>query len=417
MALFGKEKLHKMQAGEKTVLKHTIMLVDDVEGNLKAMASMLLDKYDLKLAHDGQEALNFLQAMKNPEDVSLIISDQRMPGLTGIQLFERLIPIIPNTIRIIITAYHDISVILEAIEKAKIYKFILKPFDPNELLLTVQRAIEAFELQLYLDCYHQNLEHEVEETKKELVQRTRELELKNNQLQETYKKLEEVRLTDPLTGLRNRYYLKKFIPTDIKKVQKNYENWVQDRKKPLPSMSNLVFLILDLDRFKSINDNYGSMAGDRVLKQVGDILHRECPESNFLVRWGDEEFLIVHHSIDRDQVKLLAERLRQSVEECLFALGDDQTSHLTCSIGFAFYPFLPNHNEVIDWEQVVNIANQALYAAKKSGGNAWVGLLGTDKTKPKNLYKRIMKNIKHLLANGELTTLISISKKIALTWR
>ncbi|MFC2140673.1 diguanylate cyclase domain-containing protein [Acidobacteriota bacterium] len=417
MALFSKEKLQKMQAGEKTVMKHTIMLVDDVAGNLKSMAAMLLDKYDLKLAHDGQEALELLQAMKNPEDVSLIISDQRMPGLTGIQLFERLIPIMPNTIRIIITAYHDISAILDAIDKAKIYKFILKPIEPNELLLTVQRAIEAFELQRDLERYHQNLEHEVEESKKELVQRTRELELKNNQIQDTYKKLEEVRLTDPLTGLRNRYYLKKFITIDIKKVQKDYENWVQDRKKPLPSMSDLVFLILDLDRFKSINDNYGSMAGDRVLKQLVDILHRECRESNFLVRWGDEEFLIVHHSIDRDQVKLLAERLRQSIEECLFILGDEKTSHLTCSIGFAFYPFLPNHYEVIDWEQVVNIANQALYAAKKSGGNAWVGVLGTDKTKPKNLYKRMLKDINHLLANGELTILTSIQKETTLLLR
>jgi diguanylate cyclase (GGDEF)-like protein len=281
----------------------------------------------------------------------------------------------------------------------------------------VQRAIEAFELLRDLDLYHQDLENEVEESKKELVQRTRELELKNNQLRETYKKLEEVRLADPLTGLRNRYYLKKCIPIDIKKVQKDYENWVQNRKKPLPSMSDLVFLILDLDRFKSINDNYGSIAGDRVLKQVGDILHRECSESDFLVRWGDEEFLIVHSSIDRDQVKLLAELLRQSVEECLFALGDDQTSHLTCSVGFAFYPFLPTHDEVIDWEQVVNIADQALYAAKKSGGNAWLGLLGTDKTKPDNLYKRILKDINHLLANGELTTLTSIPKKTALTWR
>lgn len=193
MALFGKEKLEKIQAKKKNAMKHTIMLVDDEEGNLRSMASMLLDKYDLKLARDGQEALDSIQSMNHPEDVSLIISDQRMPGLTGIQLFERLIPIVPDTIRIIITGYTDISTILESIDKAQIYKFIPKPYDPNELLLTVKRGIQSFDLKRELDRYHRQLEEEVEEQGRLLEQRTRELEEKSTQLRDAYKKLEDIR--------------------------------------------------------------------------------------------------------------------------------------------------------------------------------------------------------------------------------
>ena len=120
MALFDKKKLREIQNKEKVEKKHSIMIVDDEEGNLNVLSSMLSEKYRLFLARDGKEALKLLEEMENPEDIALIISDQRMPNLTGTQLFEQLIPIIPDTVRIILTGFTDISAIIDSINKARI---------------------------------------------------------------------------------------------------------------------------------------------------------------------------------------------------------------------------------------------------------------------------------------------------------
>jgi len=108
--------------------KHTIMIVDDEESHLISMEFLLSEDYHIITAKDGQEALDMIMGMENPESISLIISDQRMPRLTGIELFEKLLPILPKTIRMILTAFDDKNVMIDAINKAKIDKFILKPF-------------------------------------------------------------------------------------------------------------------------------------------------------------------------------------------------------------------------------------------------------------------------------------------------
>jgi internalin A len=147
MIKFDKSRLQKIKEKEKIIKKHTIMIVDDEEAHLKAMESLLSEDYYIITAKDGQEALDLIAKMENPENISLIISDQRMPKLTGLQLLEKIKDIIPNTIRIILTAFDDKDVIIDAINKAHIYKFILKPFDPDELQLIVKKAVETFEQQ------------------------------------------------------------------------------------------------------------------------------------------------------------------------------------------------------------------------------------------------------------------------------
>lgn len=149
MGLFGKEKLEKIKAREKSAMKHTrkhtIMIVDDEADNVNVLTGLFSNKYHIVPAHDGQEALECIQAMERPERISLIISDQRMPRLTGMQLFECLAPILPNTIRIILSGYSRTSAISDSNKKVKLDKFIMKPYDPGELRLTVDRAIETFE--------------------------------------------------------------------------------------------------------------------------------------------------------------------------------------------------------------------------------------------------------------------------------
>lgn len=147
MGLFSKKRLREIQKTEEAAKSHTILIVDDEESNRKTLHSLLKDKYELLEACDGQEALEMIRNMPNPEDIGLIISDQRMPRLTGTELFERLVPILPRTVRIILTGYADKKAILDAIKKAQVYKMVSKPFERKEFLSTVSRALELYELQ------------------------------------------------------------------------------------------------------------------------------------------------------------------------------------------------------------------------------------------------------------------------------
>jgi hypothetical protein len=125
-----------------------------------------------------------------------------------------------------------------------------------------------------------------------------------------------------------------------------------------------------------------------------------------------------------EQVKNLSDRLRLEVNKKDFNLGNNETTHLSCSIGFACYPFLQAQPDLFTWEEVFDIADIALYAAKNSGRNAWVGLSSTDKTKPGNLFKetekgkkKMLPNIEALLENGELDITTSLSDKKSIKWR
>jgi diguanylate cyclase (GGDEF)-like protein len=406
MAIFDKKKLQKLKEMEKKEKKHTIMIVDDEEAHLRSMESLLSEEYHIITAQDGQEALDMIIGMENPGSISLVISDQRMPELTGIELFEKLLPILPKTIRMILTGYLDIPVIIDAVNKTQIYQFIQKPFEPEDLKLRIKCAIKAFEKEKELEDYRRALE-----------ERNRELEQKNKELEEAKRKLEESSLIDPVTGLRNHRYIQKFIHSEISKIQRDCEINSKDCSKPVYSQKDLVCLILDPDDFKSINDAFGYEVGNRAFKKLAEILEKECRQSDILVRWSGDEFLIAICYTDRDQAGQQAERLRQAVEKHRFDLGQEKTCRLTCSIGFVPYPFLPKQPGLINWEKIVHLAIIAINAAKNSGGNAWVGIMDTENTKKEDLFDRILKNTNELITNGELKILTSIKDKNTLLWK
>jgi len=152
--------------GDKTVArKHTIMIVDDEEKQLSSLEFLLSEEYIVIAARNGQEALDKINGLENPNEISVIISDQRMPMMTGIQLFEELITLIPKTSRILITAFKDTPAFLDP------YEFILKPFNPEDFKTSVKRAVEDFE----------NRKHE-EEEKRILGKRAHVIEEDINQV-------------------------------------------------------------------------------------------------------------------------------------------------------------------------------------------------------------------------------------------
>ncbi len=386
--IFDKTRLHELKKGEKTIKqKPTIMIVDDEDNILQSLESLFSENYKVITARDGKEALEIIEEeMEYPEDISVIIADQRMKEITGIELLIKLKKIIPYTIRIILTAYEDKEVIKKAINEAQVYQYILKPFDPGELKLRVKCAVEAFELQ---------------------------------------QKVIEAGYTDYLTGMWNRRYLYEKIDSYLEiKTKEDFKNISGGNRKSLLSNNNHTFLILALDNFKEINDAYGHSTGDDILKQFAGIINKKFHKSDLIVRWGGDEFLIVLKYTSLDQVRDLSGRLCQEVNKNPFNLGNNETAHLTCSIGFACYPFLQTQPALFTWEEVFDIADMALYAAKNSGRNAWVGLFSTDKTKPGNLYretekgkKKMLPDIEGLLENGELDIITSLSDKNSIKWR
>lgn len=212
---------------------------------------------------------------------------------------------------------------------------------------------------------HQMLEHKVSE-------RTAELQALHRVLEEKSAQLELSSLTDPLTGLHNRRFLTEHIEQDLAASLRRAQEARAAGAQPLDTDS--VFLLLDIDAFKRINDRYGHAAGDAVLVQLGARLRGMLRESDYLVRWGGEEFLAVARDTDRVRAEELAERMRAVVAGAPFVLDDGGELAVSCSIGFACMPFEFERPQGRSWQQIVKLADHGLYAAKRSGRDAWVGV-------------------------------------------
>jgi diguanylate cyclase (GGDEF)-like protein len=107
-------------------------------------------------------------------------------------------------------------------------------------------------------------------------------------------------------------------------------------------------------------------------------LEAACRQSDVVARWGGEEFLVVARLTDRTQAAVQAERLRCAVADGSFALDDGGGLTVTCSVGFAAFPFCRRQPESFGWEQVVAVADHAAYVAKRRGRNSWIGLSPAD---------------------------------------
>ena len=184
MALFNMKRLDNLDAAPgRPDVRPTILIVDDEAANRQVMTALLSPNYKLLVAVDGQDALDIIEQLEDKNSLACVISDQRMPRLTGIQLFEKLRLTLPQAIRIIVTGFIDIDAIVNSINRAEIYKFIIKPFDAQDFILTVKRAVEAFDLRQKLDAYHSNLEAQIVLRTAELTSQKHEIELQKESVE------------------------------------------------------------------------------------------------------------------------------------------------------------------------------------------------------------------------------------------
>ncbi|OQY27156.1 MAG: hypothetical protein B6244_11500 [Candidatus Cloacimonetes bacterium 4572_55] len=127
-----------------TEKKFYILIVDDEKDNLELLERTLRREYHILKAANGAEGLKMLE--KN--QVDLIITDQRMPNMTGIEMLAETIEKYPDVIRIVLTGYTDVDDLIDAINQGHVYRYITKPWEPRELKITVKRALESYQLHL-----------------------------------------------------------------------------------------------------------------------------------------------------------------------------------------------------------------------------------------------------------------------------
>ncbi|HEY0170369.1 MAG TPA: response regulator, partial [Pyrinomonadaceae bacterium] len=140
-------------------MTHKILLVDDEPANLRLLERLFRRDYEVMSAASGEDALRLL----SQHDVALIITDQRMPGMTGVELLKRTAGMRPHMVRIILTGYTDMEALADAINCGQIYRYITKPWDNEDLRLTVAKALKHYEANRSL--------YEVEEANRRLAGR------------------------------------------------------------------------------------------------------------------------------------------------------------------------------------------------------------------------------------------------------
>ncbi|MEH0155297.1 hybrid sensor histidine kinase/response regulator [Limibacter armeniacum] len=178
--------------------KPTVLYVDDEQQNLVSFRAGFRKVYNVLTANSGHEALEILT--DNHQKVSVIISDQRMPKMTGVELFEQVRELYPDIMRIVLTGYSDVQDIINAISKGEVYRYITKPWDRDELKVTLDNAIEAFELKkenkklfTNLKAAYSQLEEDAKMLEIKVAERTKELQAQKEQLLQQKEELENSR--------------------------------------------------------------------------------------------------------------------------------------------------------------------------------------------------------------------------------
>jgi diguanylate cyclase (GGDEF)-like protein len=206
------------------------------------------------------------------------------------------------------------------------------------------------------------------------------------ELAKANRELQEFSLLDPLTGVRNRRFFQTTIAADASQAVRAYsvasKNYSHDHR-------DLVFYLVDIDHFKQVNDEYGHEAGDLLLIAIAQRLDEIVRKSDFLIRWGGEEFLIVCRSAERLESHRMAERILNAIGKTAFDLGNGRAIRRTCSVGWAPFPWVPPFVAEASVDEVLRLADRGLCLAKQRGRNQSIGILPGDGELPTDGHKHL----------------------------
>jgi diguanylate cyclase (GGDEF)-like protein len=318
--------------------ERTLLLVDD-DADIGAALNRLLrqEGYKILCARSGREGLELLAR----NEVHVIVSDQRMPEMTGVEFLSRVKDLYPKTVRIILSGYADLSSVTDAINRGAIYKFLTKPWDNETLCANVMEAFRHFELtqQRY------NLAVEIQESNTTLA--TLSLELSKLLAQKDIQ-IERISNIDQLTGLPNRAWFLERLRHALEQIQLNNQS--------------LAVLLIDVDHFREINDSFGNAAGDIVLQEVSALLTSISGENDALARMGSNEFgLLLTGSQSQEAAAKIAQKILDSFI-CDQISADGCKTNIFTSIGISTCP-----PATPDTDTLIRNASSALRTAKKKG--------------------------------------------------
>lgn len=328
-------------------------MVDDEPYILATLTALLGPEFEVLTTDHVDKA----KELFSQREIDLILSDQRMPNGSGVQLLEWVRQHSPRTVRLLMTGFAELEEAVEAINRGRVYRYIFKPWRADELIEVLRGAARSF----VLERSHEQLLEELRrlnlELEQRVQQRTRELEEANHELEQKNKMLEKLALTDPLTGLPNRRAMDRLAERELR------------RRDRYPSP--LTVGLIDVDKFKQINERYHLPGGDKVLVDLARILLGSLREVDFLGRIGGEEFLLIAPETSLEGAHVLGERIRSTVANTTIPYeleGRQELIAVTVSIGFAIL----NTEVQADYEYMKRVASAALAQAKLDGRNRCV---------------------------------------------
>jgi len=288
------------------MINKTILIVDDTVSNLDIVSDFLVD-YDVIAIDNGADAISII----NSEKIDLILLDIVMPGMDGYEVCKLLknhkstkdIPII------FLSSKDDEDSIEMAYDIGGI-DYVTKPFKPKELLAKVKREL-----------YLQDLQEE----------------------------LKLLASTDPMTQLYNRRYFTEMSESLLDLAKRN--------------KTESAIIMLDIDKFKNVNDTYGHKVGDDVIISLSKTLQKLTRKSDIVSRWGGEEFVILLPNTNIDGALTIAQKIRVTVENLV--LEKNRELKFTVSLGVSM---VDTQND-LNIEASIGRADEALYEAKESGRN------------------------------------------------
>lgn len=304
--------------------KAKVLLVEDDPVQASATKEILKKVgYEIFWAEDGINAIKLVKS----EKPDIILLDVILPGMDGYEVCRWLkldenskgIPVIMLTVK------KELSDKISGLQIGA-DDYLPKPYNELELNARIYALLRTKALQ-------------------------DELKLKNKQLEDLLDKVNYMAITDALTGLYNRRRFHDVLTSEHERA----------RRYGTP----FSLIMLDIDHFKKINDTFGHNVGDAVLKEVSGILLKSIRDIDTAARYGGEEFMIILPNTDKVQARIVAERMRKTIEDYDFAEVDRKIS---VSIGISGMPDAKVDNE----EKLIRCADFAMYRAKQLGRNRTV---------------------------------------------
>lgn len=328
--------------------KYSLLVVDDEPYILPTLKALLSADYDVSTADCAESA----QAVFARQAVDLILTDQKMPRQSGIQLLEWVRVHHPRTVRLLMTGYAELDDAVNAINRGQVYHYLLKPWRTEELLQILRNAAEKCSLERNRDQLLEELRQLNAELERRVGERTKALQEANHMLEQRARELERLALTDPLTGLFNRRAMEELARFELK------------RHARYPS--SLTLGLIDIDRFKDINTRYLLPGGDEALKGLGRILTHSLREVDSVGRIGGDEFLIIARETNEEGAKRLAERIRATVAATPIPYGE-HAIRISVSVSFA----VADGETPVDFDAMYRLAACAIKDAKDNGRNCF----------------------------------------------